>query len=212
MYYSNQDYMQDLNFYNQNPNMQNMGNMGQYPYQGMPNNNCMYNQFQNSFMGNNMQAVPLNQTMQINNSLEGMYPCIYRIINPVVERVLNGIYTRNQMITEDNLNNMVDTVFNIVEGQIEKEDSSNTTNNISSTSSDSRNNNVNSNNQNRNSNNVQERNDNIIANQRDRNNSLIKDIIRILIIRSLISRNLRNNNFSNMQNNPQMMRQMQNFF
>lgn len=31
MYYSNQDYMQDLNFYNQvNPNMQNIGNPNGY--------------------------------------------------------------------------------------------------------------------------------------------------------------------------------------
>ena len=210
MYYSNQDYMQDLNFYNQvNPNMQNIGNPNGYSFGMQPNTNCMCSQFQNGFIPNNMQC-NMNQTMQLNNNLEGMYPCTYKIINPVVERVIDGTCSRNQMVTEDNLNNMVDTVFNIVEGQIEKEDSS-FTSNSNNTSSDTRNSNINSTMQNRNSSSTSERNDSSNF-QRDRSNSLIKDIIRILIIRSLLSRNMRNSTFSGFQNTSSMMRQMPNFF
>lgn len=199
MYYTNQNsnYMQDLNLYNQiNPNMnQNPNNFNQF---GMPmqfNNNMPYNQMQTQSFQNNNQGMTMNQLMQMNNNLENMYPCTYKIISPVVERVVDGTVSRNQMVDETNLNNMVDTVFNIVEGQLERDDPP------SQNTSDNRNTNSLSN-QTRNSN---ERNNDIISpqsNRNDRNNSLIKDIIRILIIRSLLSRNNnRMNNFSNMPNN-----------
>lgn len=200
MYYANQNgnYMQDLNFYNQiNPNIQNPNNFNQFGVPMQFNNNSLpYNQMPNQVFPNNNSGLSMNQIMQMNNNLENMYPCTYRIINPVVERVVDGTFSRNQIVNEDNLNNMVDTVFNIVESQLEREEQ------VNQNSSENRNTNNNSNtnnisNQTRNS---IERND--INTQRDRNNSLIRDIIRILLIRSLLSRNNnRINNFSNMPNN-----------
>lgn len=200
MYYANQNgnYMQDLNFYNQiNPNIQNPNNFNQF---GVPiqfnNNSLPYNQMPNQVFQNNNSGLSMNQIMQMNNNLENMYPCTYRIINPVVERVVDGTFSRNQMVNEDNLNNMVDTVFNIVEGQLEREEQ------VNQNSSENRNtNNSNTNNNMSNqSRNSTERNDTNI--QRDRSNSLIRDIIRILLIRSLLSRNNnRINSFSNIPNN-----------
>lgn len=200
MYYSNQNsnYMQDLNFYNQvNPNMQNPNNFNQFGMPNQFNNNIQYNPIQTQSFPNNTTGMPINQLMQMNNNLENMYPCTYRIISPVVERVVDGTVSRNQMVDETNLNNMVDTVFNIVEGQLERDDPP------AQTTSDSRNNTNNSmSSQTRNSNERNINNDiNTQSNRNDRSNSLIKDIIRILLIRSLLSRNnSRINSFSNIPN------------
>ena len=123
MYYANQNgnYMQDLNFYNQiSPNIQNPNNFNQFGVPMQFNNNSLpYNQMPNQVFPNNNSGLSMNQIMQMNNNLENMYPCTYRIINPVVERVVDGTFSRNQIVNEDNLNNMVDTVFNIVEVQLE---------------------------------------------------------------------------------------------
>jgi len=91
MYYQNGNYMQDLNYYNQNPNNYNWG-----PYQNFPNQNR-------------------NNQMQYQN-LNSMYPAVYRIIAPVVSQVLGN--NNYQFLTEDMLNNMVDSVYSIVEGDI----------------------------------------------------------------------------------------------
>ncbi len=114
MFYSNNEgYMQDLYFYNQLPN----------------------NTYMNTF-GNNMQtnpnvqlnpAVPMQNNMMFQNpglipntysaiNLRNLYPSIYKILSPVITRVVSN---NNQPITDDLLNNMTDTVFNIVEGQID---------------------------------------------------------------------------------------------
>lgn len=207
MYYPNQNnYMQDLNYYNQvNPNFQpqsmisNNSNMIPNQYNAFPMNQYQCNGF--------MQGANQNNNFNQVNSLEGMYPCIYRIINPVIERVIDGSYARNQLITEDNLNNMVDTVFNIVDGQLEKEDLISKNNASSENNQEiNRSNNLN---QTR-ANNTLDREE--VNSERKRNNSLIQDIIKILIIQSLISRN-NQYNFQNFPNNQFMnMMQQPNFF
>ena len=67
MFYSNGNYMQDFNSYNQNPNY------GYNPY------------MQNS----NFQNVNMNMPMRSHN-FNAMYPAIYRIIQPVVSQVLSN--------------------------------------------------------------------------------------------------------------------------
>ena len=93
MYYQNGNYMQDLNYYNQNPNM-----------------NWNY-----SNPNMNMNGAMPNQMMPQAN-LASMYPAIYRIIMPVVSRVVSN--NNMNYVTEESLCNMVDTVYNIVEGDI----------------------------------------------------------------------------------------------
>lgn len=93
MFYQNGNYMQDLNYFNQN---------------GIPNvcNSCPQNNFMNP---NNMQFIQ-------QQNLNAMYPAVYRIIAPVVFQVLQNSNT--QFFTEDTLNSLVDTVYSIVEGDL----------------------------------------------------------------------------------------------
>lgn len=101
MYYQNyDDYMRDVFYFNQMPNQIQNPNMG---FQNMG-----FNQQPNQ-MG---QMSPMNQGMNYNN----MFPSIYRIVQPVVSRVVTG--NNFQYLTDDNLNSMVDTVYNIVEGDV----------------------------------------------------------------------------------------------
>lgn len=209
MYYQEPNgYMQDLNFYNQmNPNVSAMNNnqFASLPMQFNNNSNMFpYNSsYQMSFQGSNSQVqTSMNQIMQINSNLESMYPYIFRILNPVVERVIDGTFSRNQPINEDGLNNMVETVFNITEGQLDKDDDitlAQTASNTTNSGNETRVSTSNMSSQNSRVQNPSERTE-VLA-QRNRNNSLIRDIIRILIIRSLLSRNERTlrsmpNNFS----------------
>ena len=103
---NNDSYMQDLYFYNQQPNtyMNNMGNM-------MPNNNMIpfsmnsMNQ-PNMFMGQN------NMTMAQMQNPNSLYPSIYRIINPVVSRVVaNSNY---QFLNEEALKNIYSVAYSAV--------------------------------------------------------------------------------------------------
>ena len=180
---NNDSYMQDLYFYNQQPNtyMNNMGNM-------IPNNNMIpfsmnsMNQ-PNMFMGQNNMAMA---QMQNPNSL---YPSIYRIINPVVSRVVaNSNY---QFLNEEALNNMVDTVYNIVEGQIDYENdtsqpntSSNETGNTVQTVSNSQSTNSRTNQEAQ-----RQMNQNNSNSRNTRNDNLLRDLIKILILKELFSRN-----------------------
>ena len=168
MFYSNNDnYMQDLYFYNQTPN-------NTYFPNNMPNYNIPLTQNQNMInpMYNNSNMNANQMCQNINN----LYPNIYRIINPVVLKVIaNSNY---QFLNDDVLNNMTDTVYNIVEGQIGYDDNiSTTTENSQSTSS-----NTNSVSSNSNSRVTETRHDN-----------LLKDIIKILILKEILSRPNRNN-------------------
>lgn len=227
MFYSNNDhYMQDLYSYNQMPNntynpymgnwaanvptnTDGIGGVNNNMYMNMPNTNMGINQNPNMFAGN--QNMNPNINVQNPNNL---YPSIYRIVNPVVNRVVSG--SNIPYLTEDNLNNMVDTVYNIIEGQVELEDdfedsSRNTVNNRGTTTTtttqnpntnlnsrtvtttDTRNTpNSNATNTNTNTNtNTTVSNTNQISNSRrnNRNNSLLRDLIKILILRQIFSRN-----------------------
>ena len=193
MVYSNSDnYMQDLYFYNQMPNNTYMSNMS-------PNN--MMGNFQNTQMMNGINGMQNqnmmnctysgSQNMYGNNmgqNINNLYPSIYRIITPVVSKVVAN--SNCQFLNEDTLNNMVDTVYNIVEGQIEydNEPSTQVENTQSTNSSSSSNNSSNvrasetrqiTNSQTQSSSNSRNR----------RSDNLLRDIIKILILRELLSRN-----------------------
>jgi len=158
-------------------------------------------------MMQNTQTVPIS----------ALYPQIYRIINPVANRVIaNSNY---QFLTEDTLNNMVDTVYNIVEGDVSTLSStipknsgddtvsqgpstirgttSNSNTNMNSTSSNSaRQTSMSSENS---------RSSTTIATQNSRgNNELLRDLIKIVIIKEILARQRNmciNNGFSGNSNN-----------
>ena len=88
MYYDNGNYMQDLNYYNQNP----VQNFGYNPY-----------------MMNNFNNQQFQMGMRNQQNLNSMYPATYRIICPVVSQVVAN--TNIQYITEDSLNNMVEFII-----------------------------------------------------------------------------------------------------
>lgn len=181
MYTNNDNYLQDLYNYNQIPNN----------YNQFMNNNCMQNSnmFQNT--PNFINGMCTNQNMyQANNNsnLTSLYPSTYRIINPVVTRVVQN--SNYQFLNEDTINNMVDTVFSIVDGQIDyKEDdppvqtqsqnsnASNTTQGQRQTTTEITRTQTNT------------------MNQSNRSDNLLRDLIRILIIKEILSR--RNNPYMN---------------
>ena len=118
MFYNNNDnYMQDLYFYNQipngtyNPYMNQISN-NQNPYiaNGMVQNNM------NSMMPNNMNGMMANNMMQNgmypNQNLNNLYPSLYRVMMPVISRVISS--NNIQFLNEDTLNNMVDTLLSIL--------------------------------------------------------------------------------------------------
>lgn len=170
MYYQNGNYMQDLNYYNQTPNM------GYNPYMA------------NSYSNQNMM---MNHTMPGQN-LNAMYPAVYRIISPVVSQVLSG--TNAGYLTEDTLNNMVDTVYNIVEGDIHVENRANTVNSAM-------NENTNTANCERNSPNSRQNTGSTSTHGANTQNALLKDLIKIMILNEIQARR---------QNNPMMQCNMSN--
>ena len=218
MFYSNNNnYMQDLYSYNQipnstyNPYMNNPMNtipanadvMGFSNGMNMQNMNMGTNQNPNMFQGNP------NMSGQNPNNL---YPSIYRIINPVVNRVVAG--SNVPYLTEDVLNNMVDTVYNIVEGQVDLEEQieeaslnqagnraastttttttqnpANNSNARTITTTDTRSS-SNSSITNTNTNTtLSNPNQTSTSRRHRRNDSLLRDLIKILILRQIFSRN-----------------------
>lgn len=186
MFYPNNDnYMQDLYFYNQMPN----STYGT----GVPNNNAqMMGNIQNPNMMNGMYNY--NPNMYGNNMGQGannLYPSIYRIISPVVSKVVaNSNY---QFLNEDVLNNMTDTVFNIVEGQIEYDDdmSSSTIQNNSNSQSTQNSNTTSSTTSTvaSKTSETQTVSNSQTSNRRsNRNDNLLRDIIKILILKEIFSR------------------------
>lgn len=187
-YQDNNDYMRDSYFY---------GNAGN-------GNGMMYGNMQNPYMQNNYQ-MPMgqnfvNQPMNLNN----MYPQIYRIISPVANRVIAN--SNSQYMTEDNLNNMVDTVYNIVEGDVSSlmntpsnqgDDTVQVNANVSSTNN--RNPNSTTSNSSNNPSNDRRGNNNVMDNQTS-NSRLLRDLIKIIIIKELLSRQNNNSNYNFMQN------------
>lgn len=161
MYYQNGNYMQDLNYYNQNPNF------GYNPY------------MQNNYPSRNTQ-MPMQQ------NLNAMYPAVYRIISPVVSQVLMN--NNVGYLTEDVINNMVDSIYNIVEGDINLEDNSNFESNSVSTE-DSNNTNCTR----TNSTNPSSRTAVTRTNGANRQNSLLRDLIKIMLLNDIIARRQNNN-------------------
>lgn len=174
MCYQN-DYMRDFFYYNQNPN-QNM--------------NMNYNYMQNNYMFRNN-----------NNNIENLYPNIYRILMPVVRKVVAG--SNFQYLTEEVVSNIVDTVYNIVEGDrnvrtVEvnaeplvdaRRSNSGTTSNVTQTQTTTQSR-TSSNNNNNSNNNCTEY------------STLLKDLIRILVLQEIARVGYsRNNNMSMINTN-----------
>ena len=136
-----------------------------YPnnYDGYMQDYYFYNQNPNTYMNFNPNFIP-NQTM----NLSYYYPSLYKILMPVIIRVIQN--SNFQYINEEVINNMVDNVYNIVEGEI---------NTKSASQSDMQSNNSNNTNTTR----PQE--------SKTQNNELLKDIIKILVIKELQNRQIK---------------------
>ncbi len=198
MFYSgNDNYMQDLYF--NNPMQNTYGNMNMNNFDnGMPNNQMYMN---NGMYANPNMFVGPNQAPNINT----LYPSTYRILMPVVSRVVSN--SNYQFLNEDVLNNMVDTVYNITEGQIDynqepepaSERTNNTQSNSTSVSQTNQNNTTTTNvtNTRVNSDTQSTRNN---SSTNTRNDDLLRDLIKILIIREIISRRQFQANNMNMYN------------
>lgn len=182
MFYSNNDgYMQDLYFYNQMPNSTYMNGFGNNMVgspnlqlnQGNPGINSMMFQPQ-GFIPNTYSSTNLNN----------LYPSIYRIISPVISRVVSN---NNQPITEEALNNMTDTVFNIVEGQIDFADDQ--IQKSSQPESQTAINTANANSQSRSQDPSRNSTNKLQSRSNSRNDYLLKDFIKTLIIKELLLKN-----------------------
>lgn len=139
MFYTNNlDYMQDYNFYNQNPN---------------------------TYFSSLSQQPGIFNPMQTTN-LSYFYPSIYKILVPVIVKVIS---TSNlQYLNEEVINNITDTVYKIVEDDGVKNNNQQINNN--------------------------QQNSNIQTNTKQENtkdNELLKDIIKILVIKELQNRQIR---------------------
>ncbi|MCI8310306.1 MAG: hypothetical protein HFJ45_09175 [Clostridia bacterium] len=56
------------------------------------------------------------QSANNNQNLNNMYPSIYRIVNPVIQKVISG--NNYQFVNEDTVNNIVDVVIGITAADI----------------------------------------------------------------------------------------------
>lgn len=215
------------------------------------NNTMMNNTMMNNTMGNNMMNNQMNNTMgnnmmnnQMNNqmmsqpnmqrtSVSSMYPQVYRIINPVANRVISN--SNYQFLTEDTLDNMVDTVYNIVEGDVSTLSSTTPTNSgddtvtqgpargstqtatatTSSNSNGSSRQTTMAENSRSSTTTVISRNNNSNNSNNRGENQLLRDLIKIIIIKELLSRQftgfamentsnnqMNNSNFMGNTNNP----------
>lgn len=103
-----------------------------------------------------------------NQNLNNYYPSIYRIVNPIVQKVVNG--NNCQFTNEESVNNMVETVLEIISDDISNLE--NVGNDLSKKQSQNQTGNSNNNSQ-------------IQANK---DNNLLRDLIKILIIKELQSK------------------------
>ena len=102
-----------------------------------------------------------------NQNLNDYFPSIYKIVNPVVQKVVSG--NNYQFTNEESVNNIVDVVLGITAGDI-----NNLENNGNNDKRQNQNNNCNNNN----------------CSQQDNkeNNMLLRDLIKILTIKELQSK------------------------
>jgi hypothetical protein len=105
-------------------------------------------------------------------SLENMYPSIYKIVNPVIQKVVSG--NNYQFVNEDTVNNIVDVVMGITAGDVNSTNGNNNEIRKGALGNNCSNQNCNTNNSNNNS---------------SQENPLLRDLIKILTIKELILRN-----------------------
>ena len=249
-YQNNNDYMRDAFFYStpQNTTYQNgcvngftpMNNMqapiGQnsaIPINTMGNtmiphqntNHMMTNQGINPIMNQQMPNNIMSQQCMQSNDISAMYPQIYRIINPVANRVISN--SNCQCITEDALNNMVDIVYNIVEGDVSTLSNSiptsgdDTVTQGTSTRGTTSNTNTNttSNTGTRqttmNTESSRSTRTTVSSHSGRESNYLLRDLIKIIIIKELLSRHRgfwMENSFTNQMNNSRFVNNPNNFY
>ena len=159
--YFNNDYMQNLNYYNQNP-YGNFNTLNNYSYDNLMGQRGIIN----PSINNNYQTNDLFQ----NNNLRSLYPDIYKVSYPVIENILKN--TNLNMIDNNLITTIVDNVLNILEGN-------NNSNSNSSNNNSSRNNIDSSLSTNNLDNNTSS---NINLNNSNTSNTFLKDIIRIIIL------------------------------
>lgn len=111
-------------------------------FNGLQNNNSGY-----PYMGFNSQ------------NLNDYFPNIYKIVNPVVQKVVSG--NNYQFTNEESVNNIVNVVLGITSGDINTLENSGNTNDANRKQTPSSN------------------------NQQDNSNALLKDLIKILTIKEL---------------------------
>ncbi len=156
----------------------------------------------NGMFGPNMNPY-MNNGCSSQNSMNNMYPQVYRIINPVAQRVIsNNSYP---YYNEDNINNMVDTVYNIVEGDVNTLTSTSTTqvsgdDTMSQSQGTSRSASQNNNNTRQvTSETTRSTTSSMTVQTTNSNNQLLRDLIKIIILKELLSRQNNcgcNNNFN----------------
>lgn len=126
-------------------------------FNGLTNHNQNF-----GFMQNNIQ------------SLNSMYPSIYKIVYPVIQRVISG--NNYQFLNDDTVNNIVDVVIGITAGDI---------NNIGITNDSRKNCQTNNNSQNQS---MPSNSQNNMNSSKEETSPLLRDLIKILTIRELISK------------------------
>lgn len=199
--YVNNDYMQNFNYYNQNPytNLDQRNNRINNP--GFNNSNYQTNglfynnMFKMGYMNNQNQFNTFNNVNPANNFLDAsmvtqLYPDIYKIVYPIVNNLLSTVNI--SMIDNTLIDNMTDTVLKILDGECQKQNGKTGSNNYKNLNehytentgniskdkeTDNSSNNVRNNNSNNNCN------DNTINNLE---NQFLKDIIRVIILNELI--------------------------
>lgn len=101
-----------------------------------------------------------------NQNLNDYFPSIYRIINPVVQKVVSG--NNYQFTNEDSVNNIVDVVMGITAGDI------NSLENVGNSDLNKKP--------------MQMQNNNPNSSSQENSNTLLKDLIKILTIKELQSK------------------------
>lgn len=114
------------------------------------------------FMQNNIQ------------NLNSMYPSIYKIVYPVIQRVVSG--NNYQFLNDDTVNNIVDVVIGITAGDIGNMEANIDSKRNCQQGNNSQNQNMSSNSQNN------------MNSGKEETSPLLKDLIKILTIRELISK------------------------
>lgn len=134
--------------------------------------NNIYTQspYENDFSYNNVN-IPVND-----NVIRQYYPKIYRIVNPMIQKICMNKSTN---VTEDIIDQMTDEIYYQIEGDNEINININLNNNVTG---ENKNNNVK----------VENKQNRVVESREDRqrrnSNPLLRDLIKILIINELLRR------------------------